>query len=218
MNTSLLENSWRRCWQGLAANGSGLTLMQHLLGAWREPHRYYHSEQHLLECLQLFEQHSSLAQAPAELEMALWFHDAIYDTQAHDNEVRSADWAVEALTAAGVTPERVDRIKTHILATQHTVLPQMSDEQLLVDIDLAILGADSQRYEQYECQIRQEYYFVPEVLFTTKRREILSSFLSRDVLYSTAAMRQALDKQARINLGRSLKNLPPTDKASGIEI
>ena len=185
--------------------------MQKLAAAYEEPQRKYHTLQHLTACLALLSQYRHVAVEPAEVEAALWFHDAVYDVTAPDNEARSAAWAVEALSAAGVAPARVARVRKHILATRHAALPQGQDQQLLVDIDLAILGADHARFAEYEIQVRAEYAWVPEPLFRQKRAEVLAEFLARDPIYNTAPLRDALERQARENLAGSLQQLlgPP---------
>lgn len=181
--------------------------MQKLVVAYEEPQRKYHTVQHLTECLVLLSRYLHVAVEPAEVEIALWFHDAIYDVTGHENEARSADWAVEELTAAGVSAERAERVRQHILATRHAALPQGQDQQLLVDIDLAILGAPRDRFEEYESQVRAEYAWVPEPLFRLKRAEVLSEFLARQPIYNTAPLREALERQARENLAYSLQQL-----------
>src|SRR5690606_40434769 len=117
--------------------------------------------------------------------MALWFHDAIYDTRVDDNEAKSAAWAADELRQAGVGPKRISRVVDMILATRHEALPQGRDQQLLVDIDLAILGADMPRFEEYESQVREDYSWGPDAIFLDKRREELSGLLARNPLYTT---------------------------------
>lgn len=202
---NMLKSSWNRCWSELGAQGDGHALMQRLVAAYEEPQRRYHTLQHLTDCLSLFSDHRHMAVEPAEVEAALWFHDAIYDVTARDNEARSAAWAVEALSSAGVDAERVERVSRLILATRHASLPQGRDQQLLVDIDLAILGAARARFEEYEIQIRAEYAWVPESLFHRKRAEVLASFLARQPIYGTPPLRDALERQARENLVYSLQ-------------
>ncbi|WP_411833429.1 N-methyl-D-aspartate receptor NMDAR2C subunit [Pseudoxanthomonas mexicana] len=196
----VLAHSWQRAWPGLGAAGDGEALRRELLARHAEPQRHYHTLQHLEECLGHFEAARALAQRPHEVEMALWFHDAIYDVRAGDNERRSADWARQALTAAGVAADSVDRIDDLIMATRHDAAPADADARLLVDIDLSILGAPRPRFDEYERQIRQEYAFVPRWLFRRKRRAILRGFLERPVLYSTPHFREALESRARENL------------------
>jgi predicted metal-dependent HD superfamily phosphohydrolase len=139
------------------------------------------------------------------VELALWFHDAVYDIHnGSQNEARSADWAVEALTEVNAAPEVRERVKQLILATRHDVLPSTEDERLLVDIDLSILGAEPARFQAYEQQVREEYAHVPQRLFLRKRQEILRQFLARPRIYSTARFHDALEARARQNLERSI--------------
>ncbi len=204
---NLLQTSWHRCWSGLNATGDGSVLMQRLVAAHEEPQRKYHTVQHLGECLALLEQNLDLAVDAAEVGMALWFHDAIYNVRASDNEAKSAQWAASELTAAGVAPERIAHIEQHILATRHAALAEGTDQQLLVDIDLAILGAPRPRFEEYERQVRAEYGWVPEFLFRRTRRGILREFLARDPIYNTHRFRETREAQARDNLAWSLAQL-----------
>jgi len=206
-NPGLLQMSWARCWPALGAAGDGAAVMQRLLTAWAEPQRKYHTLQHLGECLSLFERYRPQAERPAEVEMALWFHDAVYDVQGKDNEARSAAWAQADLQAAGVAAPAVERIVGHIMATCHAALPAGVDQQLLVDIDLSILGAPRTRFLEYEEQVRAEYAWVPGFLFRRKRREILREFLARQPIYNTSPVREELESQARDNLACSIAAL-----------
>jgi predicted metal-dependent HD superfamily phosphohydrolase len=205
----MLARSWSRAWQGLAAHGDGVELRDQLLAAWSEPQRRYHTVRHLGDCLALFEQSSHLAAHPAEVEIALWFHDAVYDLKAKDNEARSADWAGQALAEAQVAPEMRARVRELIMATCHAAQPESDDGRLLVDIDLSILGADTERFDEYEVQVRQEYAWVPRPLFRRKRREILQGFLARPRIYATGWFQQRFEAAARANLKRSVARLKP---------
>jgi len=202
--------------QALAALGArgGETLQTQLLACYAEPHRAYHSQQHLDECLGLFSEFAHLAVRPAEVEVALWFHDAIYDVHRHDNEALSAEWARTALRDAGAAAEVAARVAALVLATRHSVAPQAADEQLLVDIDLAILGAVPARFAEYEAQIRFEYGHVPVAVFNEKRGAILAGFLARPRLYGTPALRERFEAPARANLQAALSALLRPDGLS----
>ncbi len=84
-----LAGLFQNCWQALRAEGDETVVFQCLVTAYQEPQRRYHTPEHLSECMALFDDHRQLAAQPAEVEMALWFHDAVYDVKAHDNEARS---------------------------------------------------------------------------------------------------------------------------------
>lgn len=202
----ILELSWLRCWQQIGVQNPIVELRERLICAYREPHRHYHTVQHLIECLQLFDSLSHIADQPGEVEIALWFHDAIYDITSNANEQLSAQWASRELLKAGVDADVSARISGHILATRHKALPEGNDQALLVDIDLAILGAEPQRFDEYEKQIRLEYHFVPNVIFKSKRKKLLRQFLERKSIYSTPGVHQFLEEPARQNICRVLSS------------
>jgi predicted metal-dependent HD superfamily phosphohydrolase len=204
MSAPVLARSWQRTWQLLYLAGEGGDLRDALLARYAEPHRAYHSQQHLAECLAVADGALDLADHPGEVLAALWFHDAVYDIGRHDNEARSADWAREALVAAGAAPEVAQRVAQQVLATRHAALPEAGDAQLVVDVDLSILGAGPERFAEYEAQIRQEYAAVPAALFRERRSQVLAAFLARPVLYATPRLRQALEARARANLQQAL--------------
>lgn len=175
-----------------------------VLAHWMEPARAYHGERHLQECLRLFEQVRHVAHDADAVEAALWLHDVIYDPQRDDNERRSAEFARALLTRAGVAPARIAAIEAMILATTHDRLAATHDEQLVCDIDLAILAAGDERFAEYEREIRAEYAWVPLSTYREKRRDVLTRFLSRPHLYQTAHFGARLEWKARINLARAL--------------
>lgn len=197
---ALLARSWQRCASALASQAIAGSVFDELVARYSEPHRKYHTVQHLAECLAHFEAVRHLAEHPDEVEIALWFHDGIYDTQRHDNERQSADWARAVLEGQGAEPATVQRVDELIMATCHSALPVSPDAKLLVDVDLSILGALPSRFAEYEEQIRQEYAFVPEEIFRQKRGEILRAFLGRPLIYSTPHFQAALEARARDNL------------------
>jgi len=203
-NLQHLHRHWLYAWNGLHHTPPP-GLYEQLLQAYSEPQRHYHTLQHLDECLQLQSDSAHLAQRPAEIAMALWFHDAVYDVRAHNNEARSADWAVKALQAAGMSAEVQARVHALIMATEHTAAALVGDAALLVDIDLAILGATPARFAEYERQIRQEYAWVPADVFVEKRRAVLQSFIARQKIYNTALFKHQLEASACTNLKNSLK-------------
>ena len=199
-----LRAQWQVTWSklGLAPPAD---LLERLLAAWREPQRHYHTLQHLDECLALAEELRAEAQHPQDIALALWFHDAVYDVRAHDNEARSAQWALTALAGAGVDAARCRRVHDLVMATCHAAAPDTPDAALLTDIDLAILGAAPERFAEYERQIRAEYAWVPPQVYAAKRCAVLRGFLERPAVYATPILRQRLEARARSNLAGSLQ-------------
>ncbi len=198
-----LHSSWVRAWAGIGARTYGQEVFESLIQSYGEAHRKYHSVQHLTECLALFDSVQTLPERASEVELALWFHDAIYDVKATDNEEKSADWAKSAALQGGASTEVAGRLHSLVMATKHTAIPDGVDEQVLIDIDLSILGSGPARFAEYEQQIRSEYAFVPDELFHKKRQSILQSFLDRKRIYSTGHFQELLEARARENLYRA---------------
>ena len=197
------EDRWERLWLGLDRPAPG-GLLDALLAAWREPQRHYHTLQHLSECFAHLDEAPVPAGQACEIELALWFHDAVYDVHARDNEARSADWALDALGSAGLAFLLCERVAALVMATCHAAPATSPEAHLVTDIDLAILGAPPARFAEYERQIRAEYAHVPAPLFARKRREVLQGFLERDRIYRTVYFAARYEPQARANLSRAI--------------
>jgi len=198
-----LDASWSRAWTAIEASAPQSMMFQ-LLDCYCEPHRHYHTLQHLQECLSALEPALSLATHAGEVELALWFHDAIYNPKAHDNELRSAEWAAQTLLARGTPAGVARRVHTLILASAHASPPQGPDAQLLVDVDLSILGTAEPRFSEYHAQVRAEYQWVPEPTYLSKRRDVLQGFLDRSPIFNTQYFRARLEMNARRNLTSAL--------------
>ena len=198
---------WQTVWRELGASDSDDELYQRLVACYSEPHRKYHTMQHLEECFAHLENVRSFAEQPGEVGLALWFHDAIYDTRKKDNEERSAEWACDSVLAAGLTNDRASRIYELVMATMHDAIPTGRDAEVLVDIDLAILGSDVARFDEYEVQVRQEYSWVPGPLYRAGRKKVLQGFANRESIYSTEYFRSGYEARARDNIARSIARL-----------
>ncbi len=197
-------------WRGLMLRLSippNLDTYRGLIAAYAEKHRCYHTAEHVAHCLALLDEYSELADHADEIEAALWFHDAVYNPLSRHNEAESARWATEFLAENQCAPGTVTRIQRLIMATIHDAPVTDQDAQLMVDIDLAILGADPRRYRVFEANIRREYKWVPAPLFRRERRRILQSFVDRDIIYSLPALQDRYEAQARSNLASAISSL-----------
>ncbi|MBD2234854.1 HD domain-containing protein [Phormidium tenue] len=199
-----LSARWSVLWHQLNLPLPNPQVFGDLCDRYTESQRAYHTLQHLNECLGWFDRTCDLAENPAAVELALWFHDVIYDTHRADNEQQSADYAVQVVNSVGGGSWLQQSVHDMILATKHDATPSAVDMRLVVDIDLAILGAEMDRFAQYDAQIRQEYAWVPEPLFCQKRAEILQSLLNRPSIFATDFLRERLEPQAQRNLHRLL--------------
>ena len=210
-----LAASWNGAWSALG-RPTPLGLQAKLMAVWAEPHRHCHDQRHLRECLALWAlwaRWRGQSERAGEVAVALWFHDAIYDHQAPragSNELNSAAWAARSLLRAGLARQAAQRVHGLVMATQHDApadLAAGADAQLLVDIDLSILGSPPERFERYDQDVRKEYAWVPGLRYRTKRAQVLQGFLERPRLYHGETAVDLLECQARINLAAALSRL-----------
>lgn len=124
------------------------------------------------------------------------------------NEIKSAELAVEKLSALNVPKITVEKVEAMILATRNHKSDGLDEDgKLFLDLDLSILGAEAEVYKHYSAAIRREYSFVPWFLYRHSRRKILESFLEREFLYFTAEMRGKYETAARANVANEIKEL-----------
>lgn len=171
---------------------------ERLVKAYGESQRAYHSLQHLEECLSVLDEVKGFMQNPDLIEMALWFHDAVYDPKSGENEALSAEWAIEALGGTAAAHE-VARL---IMLTKLHQPGEGADDAWIIDIDLAIFAQTASRVLEYERQIREEYAWVPEEVYREKRAEVLRGFLAREPIYRTPWVRERFEARAKENLRR----------------
>jgi predicted metal-dependent HD superfamily phosphohydrolase len=192
----------RERWAGLCARlGCAQAAGQFdlLVAAYSEPTRAYHTAQHIDECLALLDSVAAQLHSPDDVELAIWLHDVVYNPQAKDNEAQSARLALQWF--ADLPLPRRDLLRQRILATQgHAPMPDDSDGQALLDIDLAILASAPERFAQYSEQVRHEYNFVEATVYAVKRTEFLRHMAQRPQLYFHPALAAQLEPLARRNL------------------
>ena len=182
-------------------------VFESLIAAYAQKHRLYHTATHIDACLRQLDRCLQQAEQPAEIEIALWFHDAIYRPLSGDNERKSAEWASRFMMENSATDAAVARVHELIMVTRHNIETKTKDQALLVDIDLSILGTDEETYGRFEEAVRREYRLVPSLLYRRKRAEILNSFLLRPMIYQNEPFRSELESQARANLANAIRRL-----------
>ncbi len=180
-----------------------------LLEAYDDQRRGYHDRRHLREVLERLEELAAAGESFDRLpvELAAWFHDAVY-TGAPDDEERSARLAASELDAAGVPAEVVVEVVRLVLVTaEHRPDDADPDGAALSDADLGILAADAARYAEYVARVRREYAHVDDDDFRAGRRAVLAALDEKPHLFHTAAARERWEHAARANLRRELDHL-----------
>lgn len=188
------------------------SLKQEISALYSAAGRHYHGVAHIEAILALAHEYRHSLADPEAVEAAIWFHDAVYDSQAKDNESKSAALARKKL-AGRIDAARLDRIVAMIEATATHQLPAFAnpgairDAAIFLDMDLAVLGAPPEVFDKYEHAVRQEYAWVPEQAWIAGRSDVLKSFLSRTSVFHTPEFRDRFEEKARQNMERSLAAL-----------
>ena len=202
-------------WAGLLAGRGGPAeavgrLGDELLAAYAGAERSYHSLGHLVAVLTALDELADLAADPAVVELAAWFHDVVYDPRAAPgaNEAASAVRAAEALRDLGVPAAVVGETARLIrLTATHTSPAPDTNGAVLLDADLAVLGADVERYRRYVAGVRAEYAFVDDNGWRAGRSALLRGLLARPRLFVTDRARDRWEAAARSNLAAELASL-----------
>jgi len=199
---------WARLLSGVVPSGTHPVAIaeagRDLLRRWSEPHRRYHDVEHLATVLSIVDELG----APAEVRLAAWYHDAVYDPRSADNEERSARLAVDGLTALGVAGRQVDEVARLVrLTAGHDPAHDDVNGALLCDADLAVLARSTDDYDRYAAAIREEYSHVPEDAFRAGRAAVLRHLLDLPALYRLPRLHDRWEEPARANLRRELDAL-----------
>lgn len=194
-------------WEALLPGVPGLG--GELLDRWAEAHRAYHTPAHLLAVLEALDVLLEPADDPLRrpVLLAAWFHDAVYQGRAGEDERASASLAVQRLE--GVMPDAAvrDVERLVLLTATHDPAPEDRAGHLLCDADLAVLAGAPEDYARYAATIRAEYRHLPPGAFADGRRAVLQRLLALDPLYRTARAQAEWTERARGNLAQELGSL-----------
>ncbi|OKK13140.1 hypothetical protein AMK16_31960 [Streptomyces sp. CB00455] len=195
---------------GAAAGRDPAPYADRLLDAWAQPQRRYHTTAHLADVLARIDVLAAHAADPAAVELAAWFHDAVYRPDRSENEERSAAMAERALPELGIDPGRTAEVARLVrLTVTHDPAPGDTNGEVLCDADLAVLAGAPAAYAAYAAAVRAEYGFVPDDAFRAGRAAVLRQLLGLPRLYRTPYGREHWEDPARANLAAELAALGP---------
>lgn len=185
-----------------------LRWLESVVNRYREPQRHYHDVRHLRWVVRHVEELGASATDLDAVIAAAFFHDAVYDPVASDNEVASARLATTALTELDWDPARIDSVGSMITATdRHDLADATTDATVLFAADLAVLAADPAGYSDYVRNVRREYHHVTEPDWVTGRSAVLRSFLERERIYAVGLDLDTWEQRARGNITSELDTL-----------
>lgn len=225
MQNAPLAERFQSVWQRLGAeDGAGVAAAgARLLALYAEPARAYHNQTHLEDVLAKLDWAQSTLMQSGELsgldgterrrlfdtiELALFYHDAVYDAKAKDNEAQSREMMKRDAAAFGINNALIADAARLIDLTAHHGTAARLDEKIMADCDLAILGAAPEGFKKYDAAIRAEYAHVPAPLYAAGRAKVLQGFLDTPQLFKTRAFADNFDAAARRNLSAALTPAP----------
>lgn len=210
------KDRWRSLCKTISAKKEVDFVWEWIYAAYNEPHRYYHTLDHITDCLKEYSAWRHLLPRDIDqiIEFSIFCHDLVYDTKALDNEEKSAALAKNILGVLGAanknsgTNNLSGEVEKMILASKHNwknLFPRQVN--LFLDIDLVILGRPEDIFDKYDTNIRKEYEWVPLEIYKQKRKSLLSNFLKQDHIYMTPEFQEKYEVKARSNLGRAIERL-----------
>ena len=192
---------WSRCVTSPPSSDAA-TVYADLARELGAPDRHFHTLAHIRDCLQRLDEVAPLLGRRDEVELGLWFHDAIYVPGDPNNERRSAELFLGF--AAGAAPGFRQRVCRLILATRHLAPVQYDDRAFIVDIDLAGLGEPWDAFMHKGDLLRREFAGVSDDAYYGAQVVFLQRLVERRSLFATAYFRAAHESAARSNLQRLL--------------
>jgi predicted metal-dependent HD superfamily phosphohydrolase len=179
-----------------------------LVKHYNQPGRYYHTLEHVEAILDTIGPLESEAQEYDTLQLAVWFHDVIFEPLGKDNEARSAEYAFIRLREMGLAEETASRVAELIMMTTDHQAPEDDiDGQILIDADLAPFGLDKVQFDQQSVAIRKEFSQISDSAYRESRRKFLKVMMEREPLYYTEYFNATLESKARENIAEALEEL-----------
>ncbi len=199
------KSLWARARTDHRCDGAG-AVYEELVRLYSDASRHYHTPEHIAHCLRQFDAASPYMDEPDAVELALWFHDVIYDIHADDNELRSAE-LFERLAGITMSPEFKQRVHDLIMVTTHDGFPGTADERFMVDIDLSSFGLPWDEFARDSAAVRAEFGHVPDERFYSRQRDFMRKLLSRPSFCFTDFFRARHEDQARENIRRTIEHI-----------
>lgn len=170
-----------------------------LIDRYSESHRHYHNLEHITILFNLASAHGLRLTIPQQ--MAIWYHDCVYDPKRKDNETQSCE---VLLKHHDTDPHGFLNRAICIIMDTKTHTSNDHESQTVLDLDLAGLGFDYETYQYTTSLIRKEYEHLSNEEWLAGRKLFLNNLLSRDHIFYTPWARDFYETKARRNIEREL--------------
>lgn len=204
-----LQHTWRELLSRYSTDEQLINrTFDELVTHYSAPGRFYHDVSHLQALLALQQEYAPMIRNNDILQLAIFFHDIIYNVPGPDNEEQSALAAGRFLQQTSFPSYQIITVMDYIRATKHHAGDEHDDDlYFFLDFDLAILGSKPGDYQRYAAQIRKEYAIYPDEVYNPGRIKVLTHFLEQPLIYRTAAFGERYEAQARKNITTELQKL-----------
>ena len=192
---------WQRCVP--SSEDAAAHIRADLVRLYSEPHRRFHTLSHIDDCLSRFDEVDTLMKDPDAVEVALWFHDAIYRPGSPDNEARSVELFQQR--SAGAASSFIKRVSDHIMATKHVASDVVGDRGFVVDIDLHGFAEPWDIFMAKGDELRAEHAMQSDDEYYHAQVRFLTRLTKRRFFFCTPYYRARYEKLARENVQRLLK-------------
>ena len=206
-NASLDRQRFTALWRKVSEDsrsGSSDMVFDELVSLYTGPDRHYHCAEHIRFCLDKLDEAREAGNYSINVEMAVWFHDAIYEAGDSENERKSASWFAQC-TRGHLSREMIDEISQLIVATTHRDTPNSWQEKLLVDVDLSSFGLPWEKFLEDGHNIRLEFGHLSDEEFVSNQSRFLNGLLERPVIFHTRHFSDCYEAVARQNIRGLLK-------------
>lgn len=170
--------------------------------AYSNKSRHYHNLTHIKDMIESYEAYFDQLQFPNEILFSIFYHDYVYKSSKKDNELKSAEYALEILPENTTLNKQL--IFDAICATQKHQHNKVEDINWLIDFDLKVLARDWNEYQIYFEQIRKEYRIYPDFLYKPGRAKALKHFLENEFIFQTGTFRNQFEEKARANIEKEI--------------
>ena len=206
MDKRRFTSLWKRCQAGEGTGVRGGDVFKEVHDDYSAPGRFYHTPKHIEHCLAQFDLVVGEMEDADAVEMAIWFHDLIFDVNVDDNELQSARRFVE-LANKSMNAEFKTRVYDLIMATAPPRLPKTGDQEFMLDIDLSSFGLPWDDFVRDSIAVRRESPRLSDADFFPGQLAFLESLVSREHFYFTNFFRSRIEESARSNINRHLEIL-----------
>jgi len=147
-----------------------------------EPHRHYHSLEHIIEIFSIIEflEYNFSKDFILDLKMVALFHDAVYNPKSDSNEFDSAELFKQCIEKISGQEMNKHKHSKRFEAIYQTILDTKTHEskselsEVFCALDMYVISHYSfEKLLNYEHQIFKEYQFVPYNFYKPARIEIL---------------------------------------------